>query len=342
MARRSVMRSAYNIGKILGLSSILAVLLDAYRIRNRPNIDFSLETHNKHALEPTNPVTQKERGTKYAILITGDRDIGPGKIQTAQDAQELVFFINTAFAYQALERRGVERKNMHLFSSSGTTSPMIEGPTRVENILKSLRHMAKKSKPGDTLLIQYSGHGDLEKETKRPYMHLPTPSSPLSQRLYVEDLTDIIKDSQFDYVVAMFGCCYGGNMAKRAGRNNIIGISPSAEGKLGYSRLTLEQINTTFITNFLNADRNQDGRVTLEEMFDHGVEQSPFTAKERIKRDFKKRNIMGKFFLHHYFQEGERPQLIYQNANPSELSLPEERRKGMLKKAYGWVRNKFR
>nr|MBA4404867.1 hypothetical protein [Nanoarchaeum sp.] len=220
--------------------------------------------------------TQNHTADKYGVIISGN---------TNRRYEE-----NLSIAYQVLLENGFQRGNIYILDNIGEKTAFypVDDIASKEAIEMLFEHMAKKVDSEDLLFVYTTDHGGrisinekVNGETKKikiSYLEI------LGGYLLETEMARYLSEVHPNIGVLVFDQCYSGGFAERTGRGNYIGISASETDKPSYSN-TFPQ---TFFWAWRNkgADKNDDGRLSIREIFDYTLQND-----ERTKEGFQKPQI---------------------------------------------------
>lgn len=220
--------------------------------------------------------TQNHTEDKYAVIISGNTDYRHKE--------------NLSLAYQVLLENGFQKENVYILDDEGDKTAFypVDDIASKEAIKMLFGHLAKRVDSKDLLFVYTTGHGgrtsidkEINGETKRiKVFGIAIPGEDLLETEMAEYLSDVHPRAG----VLVYDQCYSGGFAERTGRGNYIGISASEADELSHSN-TFPQ---TFFGAWRNksADKNNDGRLSIREIFDYTVQNDEKTKDGSQKPQF--------------------------------------------------------
>lgn len=256
---------------------------------NLLNFDFSNVRSEKHQKNTKNNAIQDRRGDKYAILVSAD---GEDKYKE-----------NITFGYQSLLRTDFNKDHIYVLSGHKGIGSYNRGEATQENLSKILDELKEKIDGDDLVLFYITNHGG------NKYLFFGESEVEFDgENITASDLNDMFSGINPNYVIAVFTQCKPGEFLDYFGQNNGIAIGSSRANKNSFEN----DFSIAFFEgvggkdkdgNNINADSNNDSRLSIEELFDY--------ASKNDEKTIPRWNGMGK----------ETPQMYWQNANPRDLYI---------------------
>lgn len=154
------------------------------------------------------------------------------------------------------------------------------------NVLSGYRAMLARTRPGDTLLVYFSGHAERRADTGDLTMALH--DSQASRHGWKLDELLGSTDSGFggESVIFTLDCCYSGSACRALRRKGwrhamaALGSSLAAEDSSG--RWTFSDAWVDCLAGWAPADANRDGRITLEEARQRAARNLWFAEEQTV------------------------------------------------------------
>ena len=259
-----------------------------------PHCDLSRDRGQKHQRRPTAQVVEQREGDRYALLINGDADSH--------------FRNDVHFAYESLIDAGFKDENVYVLESGWRLPDFVDGDATREQIVKTFWNLEDKIGPEDSFWLYVTNHGARMFWVKAAVLED-------HDLMTVSELKELCGRINANYKIGVFPQCFSGNFASAFGKENTIGISASRKGKV--SAYGPWKKKCGFDYHFfsavsgkdpygreVDADSNNDGRVSIEEIFDFTAQNNPFTTPSINP-----------------FRHKETHQLYWQNIEPSEVYI---------------------
>tara|TARA_Y100000310_G_scaffold330673_1_gene402729 strand:+ start:3067 stop:3924 length:858 start_codon:yes stop_codon:yes gene_type:complete len=256
------------------------------------SMDFSRSRGEKHQKTPVTREIENSEGKKYALLVNAGE-----------------YFKNRVkFAYASLRRAGFSDDSITVLESVKNPESYVDGKADYETLKTTLNRLKKEIKPNDTFLLYTTNHG------KR--RNIVSGESELfleGRTISASQLKELYQGLNPNYTFAIFSQCHGQGFAAQFGEDNLVSMSAAGRGKASFKeKYNPEGFDFQIFSAIggetpegkkVNPDVNDDGKVSIDEIFEYNA-QNNLNTKPRLIG-------YGK----------ETPQMFWQNANPRNLHI---------------------
>ena len=215
-----------------------------------PSIDYS---HFRFQLkkEKTAIVEQYKPNKTYAIFIVGFPNSNPGirkdEVKTKKAVDEL-------------------NKNRNIEAALISYKDCENGRDLLQNLEEKIAEFSEKVTKEDAFVFGYNGHGEYSPKGVNLSLGNNTYIAPCSLNYYLS-----LIDAKYNIVI--ISSCYSKNFENLKGKNRIIILSES-KGKVTTS---FGGFTSDVFSNKKEADKDKNGKVSLEESFIYAAENDWFT-----------------------------------------------------------------
>lgn len=217
------------------------------------------------------PIGTKGKPDKYGVLISG--------------ANEARYQLDLTLIYQILLESGFKKENIYILDEHGREEFLYptDGKATKANIENLFSHLEKKVDAEDLLVVHISDHGDTTRVKNKSsnlgeYQKVTEVSLP-GENITELDLERYLSGIQPQIGIVTTDVCFGGGIARRIGNGKYIGISASEENEEAHEepRDSFGGFFYQAFRNFKASDKNQDGKVSLDEAFNYAKSNHSWT-----------------------------------------------------------------
>ena len=237
----------------------------------------------------------------YAILVSGAfPDVNKGDKILQDKAVEV---------YDELKKLGLSDDDIYFLATRrGDGMENTDNLFTYRTFSNVRKELSTKMTEDDLLIFIYIGHGNKWDDGYALLKNINESSEPKEpdNNFYIQTLeaeVDMLKSS---CTIMIVDACKSGYAAKALGKKNRIGISSTCNDQKSWMFSEFVPYLMKALNGEKTADKDENGRVSLEEAVDYASEKDPWS---------KKKYGLGFFFP--------KPQLYYEEVDPSQVFLKE-------------------
>ena len=229
---------------------------------------------------------------KYAILILGS------------NSKDNIFdnFLDSLAleVYEGLKNLDFSDENINFIVSPDSkklSAKNVDFDFTKDNVKNAFSDISKKITKDDLLMFYFIGHGNKDLRS------MGSENYGISLRSLEKEMVKL----KYSHAILVFDSCYSGLFAKSLGKENRIAISTTEGDNKGWTLSSFDSYFMDGLKGEKEADKNEDGKVSLEEAVYYAAENDPLSKK-----------TLG---FQAYFPE---PQIYYEDIDPSKIFLKEK------------------
>ncbi len=237
----------------------------------------------------------------YAILVSG---AFPDVDKLDKILQEKALQV-----YEGLKDSGLSDEDIYFLATRRE-----EGMEKTDNLFtyrtfsNVRKELSAKMTEDDLLIFFYIGHGSGPEKDYSLLKNIDETSEPKEpdNDFSIKTLEAELDSLKYSHAMIVLDSCHSGFVAKALGKKNRVGVSVTRKDQNSWIFSEFSNYLIKALNDDEKADKNLDGKVSLEEAVDYASEKDPWSKK--------------KYGIEVFFPE---PQIYYEEIDPSQVFLKE-------------------